>query len=259
MGFAGAVGMVAGPCVLALILLGGIGGRMWPMALAAIPIAVGVITSQGRSVLLGTLFALIVFLALSITTRAATRVLGGVTVLAILGAIVLPMFVSGSERYESIGPTKVIATAYNYRSDDLASLGEIATTFPFGAGLGTVGPARSFGGPPKNAANGETQFNYLLIEIGIAGMLLVTFLMIKIMARAIVRIRRIEDIELRLYQAAIFAPFITIFFMGLGGPTTTAPPFGPWVWLAAGIAAYWFFEPRRPRPFRAAAAHIGGR
>jgi len=46
----------------------------------------------------------------------------------------------------------------------------------------------------------------------------------------------------------MFAPCFMILAGGLGGPTMSAPPFAPWFWLTAGLAAYWLCRPRAAAP-----------
>ena len=247
MGYAGAVGLVAAPCLLALISLGGGRRRAWPALLMALAVAVGVITSQGRAVLLGTVFAIFIFIVLGVSGRGGARVIGGLAVAAVVLLLVLPAVLPSSDsgsytRYGSITPSKALNTAYDYRKDDLAYVFDYALKWPFGAGLGTVGPARVFGGAGTSGVNGETQFNFLILEVGIAGLLVWVALALKVMLRVVRRLRRLRDGELRIYLAALAGPFIAVFFSGLGGPTTTAPPYGPYFWLAIGIFAYWFFE-----------------
>jgi hypothetical protein len=243
-GFAGGMGMLAVPMVLALLSAGAI-RRAWVPVLLGLCCAVGVITSQGRTLIIGSVIAVLAFLFLGLAGRSAIRAVGAVAIAGLIGVAILPAVFSGNksggfDRYASIAPDKIAETAYSYRIDDLSYLPEYFTRFPLGAGLATVGPARAFGGAiPRPGINGETEYNFMILELGIAGLLLFTAFSIKLIALAVRRLPRVEDIEARTYLAGLFAPLIALFLIGFAGPTTTAPPFGPYLWLMGGVAAYW--------------------
>jgi hypothetical protein len=249
-GFAGAMGLLAVPMVLALLSVGTRTRRAWLPVVLGLWSAVGIITSQGRTIIIGAIVAVLAFLFLGLAGRRAVRSVAAVAVAAVIGVVVVPAMLSGTQqgafdRYASISPDKVAETAYSYRIDDLSYVREYVTRFPLGAGLGTVGPARVFGGTvPRGRINGETQFNFLLLELGVAGLVLFVAFAVKLTALIVRRLPRVDDLEARAYLAGMFAPLITVFLIGFAGPTTTAPPFGPYVWLVAGVAAYWLF-PRR--------------
>jgi O-antigen ligase len=91
-----------------------------------------------------------------------------------------------------------------------------------------------------NRLSGESQYNYVTAELGLAGLLLWVAFSTYIIVLAVSSIRRIADMEIRLILSAIFAAFIAFTLMGFGGSTMSALPFGPYFWFAVGIAAYWF-------------------
>ncbi len=53
------------------------------------------------------------------------------------------------------------------------------------------------------------------------------------------RLRKVRDVDLRIYLAAAMSPFIAYTIIGVSGTTTASANFGPYSWFAAGIAAYW--------------------
>jgi hypothetical protein len=251
LGYAGAVGFLALPMALAFLTLGGLGKRLIPMTLLFVAAAVGVITSQGRTIVIGSVLVVVSFFFLGLAGKRAVRTLGAMAVVVMIGVVVLPAVFSGAskgtfDRYSSIKPNEVVDTAYSYRIDDLSFMVGYVTRFPLGAGLGTVGPARAFGGYiPRSNINGETEFNFLMLELGFPGLLAMTGLAIVLIGRIVRRLPRIRDPEVRTYLAGFLAPFPVLFFLGFAGPSTATPPFAPYFWLVAGVAAYWLTDASR--------------
>ena len=80
----------------------------------------------------------------------------------------------------------------------------------------------------------------MALELGLLGLLLWVALSIKVIVLVVRRLRRIDDVELRLSLAGIFAAIIAFTIMGFVGPTMSSLPFGPYFWFSIGIASYWF-------------------
>jgi O-Antigen ligase len=259
MGFAGFVGVIAAPMLLALLATGSLAKRGWLVALLGSGIVAGIITSQSRSALIGAVVSVVAFVAIGAAGGRVWRSLGALAVVVALAWLLIPALTSQSEvgsfdRYASIAPSKVVDTAYSYRVDDNSALSHYVTEFPFGGGIGMTGPARAFGDAARpyetrnEGFNGETHFNYLAIELGVPGLLVFMAFQLLILWLVMTRLRRVPDAESRTYLAGMFAPCFMILAGGLGGPTMSAPPFAPWFWLTAGLAAYWLCRPRAAAP-----------
>jgi glycosyltransferase involved in cell wall biosynthesis len=259
-GFGGIIGMLAVPAALALVLAR---ARARPVVLTVVlalglGAAIGVVTSQARVAVISAVLAALIFGVLASVSR---RVIGTFVALAIAFAVVLAtvsIVTSNSKsefrKYKTITPDRVIKTTYDYRSDTLALVPKYAWRFPLGAGIGGAGPAGGYGGPARGEAlNAESEPTYLLIELGIPGLILLTAFNIKLFALALRRTHRLVDPELRLYLAALFAPLFAIFATWIAGIATATTPTAPYFWFVAGIAAYWLAGPgRQDRPALAA-------
>jgi hypothetical protein len=254
-GFGGYVGVLALPCALALIAIGGLRGRSLIALLLFAGALLAVATSLQREAVLGGAFALIAFALLSLSVgRRVLRSLTALLTVSVIAIIVISVLSAHSangvfSRYANISPNKAASTAYNYRVGDLAQIPSDITHFPFGAGLASEGAGALFGGVATAKVNGqsvsgETQYNFVTLELGLPGLLLWLALTIKIIVLVIRRIKRIEDVELRLSLAGVFAALIAFTVMGVGNPTMSSLPFGPFFWFAVGIAAYWFGDGR---------------
>jgi hypothetical protein len=247
-GFGGGLGVLALPGAVALVAMTR-GRRRWIAILLCLGALVGVATSLGRIQVVGAVFALGAFGLLSASAgRRMTRPLGAL--LAVL-ALALPLgavFVSsvGSStfsRYESIAPGHV-STA-DTKTGTLLRIPHQIQTAPFGVGLGVVGAASGFGGVVSTPLEGhkvsaETQYNFVLDELGVLGLIVWVGLSVSVIALVLRRLGRVEDLELRVYLSAVFASFIAFTLIGVSGPTMNSAAFGPFFWFALGIAAYWF-------------------
>jgi hypothetical protein len=255
-GFGGFTGALAVPAVLALLATG---RRRWRL-LVGPPFAAGIIlavvTSQSRSAVLAAVAAGIAFVALAMTSQRRAPTLFGVAAVLALAVGVISVVTAGQNgaalsRYESIAPARVLTSTFDYRKGTLAAIPEYATSFPLGKGLGLVGPAAGFGVTfdRANALNGESQFTFLLVELGVAGLLVFGALQIKLLALA-ARLPRIRDSELRLLLAACTAPLFAIAASWISGPVSASSPTAPFIWFTAGALAFWLIEQpaQRRRP-----------
>lgn len=259
-GFGGGVGVLALPATLALLAMGRM-RRRWPVFLLCLGSLAAVATGLGRLQVVGAVIAVISFAVLSLSAgRRVTKplaVLLGVLVLALpLGALFVSALGSNTfSRYSSISPTNVSTSSKDTKVTSLATIPKQIERAPFGVGLATVGAAAGFGGKhveeglEGHSVSAETEYNFVLDELGLPGLILWVAFSIRLLVLVLRRIGRIADIELRIYLAAVFANVIAFTLMGLSGPTMSSAAFAPFFWFSAGIAVYWFAKrPGAPRP-----------
>jgi hypothetical protein len=255
MGSGGAFGLLALTAGLAAASLAL--RRRW--AFAALPLLAGailaILTSQQRTLLIVAVVAVVAFVVLGLSARRGLAAIGGLAVSAAIAAAVVGGVASNADtglfdRYRTIAPSKVLATSTEYREDDIGLLGDYLTRYPLGAGLGSAGPASSLPGrPPGPALNAEGQLNFLVIEVGIAGLLAFLGLTLAVLRLALTGCRRIRDPETRLLLAALAAPLFASFAGWLSGIQSTNVPGAPYFWFVAGVLAFWLGgRARRPSP-----------
>ncbi len=258
-GFGGIVGMLAVPAGLALVLARGRGRPLLiglTLVLAA-GAAAGVITSQARVAVVSSVLAALAFGILASVSR---RVVGTLIALAVAAGVAfatVSLVTGGSDTqfraFKTITPNRVVETTYNYRRDTLAQVPEYAVDYPLGAGIGGTGPAGGYGGPTRgDSLNAESEPTYLLIELGIPGLLVLLGFNLQLFTLALRRTQRLADIELRLLLAAVIAPLFAVFGSWIVGIATASTPTAPYFWFVAGIAAYWLAENTRQAPAPAA-------
>jgi hypothetical protein len=254
-GFGGGAGTLALPGLLALLAVGR-RRRRWLVVLLLLGALLAIGTSLQRTQVLGGVAAAVSFGLLSL--GAGRRVTGPlaalltVVVLAFaIGAVLVSAEGSGVfSRYASISPSNAGSTTVNYREKTILQIPRYIEDAPFGVGLATVGAGAGFGGKNEvelegHGVTGESQYNFVTLELGVLGLILWVALTTKVILLAARRLRRIADIELRVYLVAPFAAFIAFTLAGFGGATTPSAVFGPFFWFATGIAAYWFAGPGR--------------
>ncbi len=254
-GFGGSVGLIALPGTL-FLLATGTRRRRW----LAVPLLLGsmlaVATGLGRLQVVGAVIALAVFALLSLSAgRRAARPLG---VLLMVLALAFPFgavlaSAEGSavfSRYESIAPSSVVSTSTTYKEESLALIPHYISHDPFGFGLATAGPASNFGGHNKEELEGhgvtaETQYNYVVDELGLPGLILWISLTLTLIVLVVSRLSRVRDVDVRIALAAVFAVVFAYAIMGLRGAFMDSASGAPFFWFAVGIAAYWFGGLRR--------------
>jgi len=250
LGFGGFLGVLALPGLLALLGARGMRRQPW-VVLLCLGALLAIATSLQREAVLGAVIAAIALVTLSASAgRRATNVLAGLLVIATLGFVLASALAPHAgegvfSRYESITPDKAANTSVEYRQATLAQIPAVVEKYPLGAGLAVAGAGRSFGGtnPPiidGHTASAESQYNYVTLELGLPGLILWVALSVTLIALAVTGLRRIGDLELRLFLAGVFATVIAFTIMGFVGPTMSNLPFGPYFWFALGVAAYWF-------------------
>jgi glycosyltransferase involved in cell wall biosynthesis len=251
-GFSGTLCMLAVPAAIALMLL-----RRRPVmtlvsGAAAIGVAVGVVTSQARVAVAGAVIAVLAFAFLSSTARrlAPTAIGLGLALALTMGAV---SFVTSEgdkavfRKYDTITPERVVETTVSYRRDTLERIPEYAVTYPFGAGLGSGGPGAGFIGTRAlgPALDAESEFTYLLIELGLAGLIVLGAFNLRLLSIALVRLRRLADPETRWLVAAVVAPLFALLATWVVGIATASTPGAPYFWFAAGVMAFWLCGPSR--------------
>ena len=226
------------------------------IAIAAVPfVLLAVVLSLTRAVILAAVIAILVQGLLTARRQLVPLILVGCLAFAV-GGFVIQRATAGSEggdglaRYQSISPGQLLSTTRDQRGASLALVVTYAGRYPFGAGLGGVGPSTGYKGRvrPDELLNGETQFNVLVLDLGIPGLLLVlTFAGMTLML--IVRIARVPDPVIQAQLAALAGPFVGVLALCFSGAPLTGAPGAPYFWAVGGILAYWVGAKRaRPAP-----------
>jgi hypothetical protein len=248
-GFGGAVGVIALPGALVLLATAA-PRRRWIFMLLSLAALLSIGVSLSRTAVLGSVVTLISFALLSLSTgRRFTRPLAGLVVVLLLSiplASVLTSTVGTAifSRYSSIAGSQAASSSTGYKSASLAQIPVVVANDPFGFGLGTAGAASSFGGRTTVTLEGhgfssETEFNFIMNEMGLPGLLLWISFSVYLGVLVVRRLSRVSDIESRLALAAVFSVLAGLTVMGFAGAVTAGSAGGPYFWLAAGIAAYW--------------------
>jgi hypothetical protein len=204
-----------------------------------------IITSQGRGVVVSSVIVVLAFGLLAATGKNRVTSLAGVALAAIAAAFVVQAIVgsagSTGVRYQGLSPSSIVQTTNTARGKSLARIPHNVATYPFGAGLGTAGPAGSApgGSPLTNNVDAESEFSFLIVETGIAGTLVYVGFTIFLFVLGLRRCRQEPDREARLLLAALIAPLAGLLALYFVGPTSASVPGGPYLWAVGGIAAYW--------------------
>jgi hypothetical protein len=244
-GFGGTLGMLAIPAALALLTLS---DRKWIRAVTMVLAAgavMGVATSEARTAVIASVIAVFAYAGLTVTSRAGLRTLVGIGVALVIGYTTISLLSSGSEkgsfRYESISsPGKALSTAFNYRKGTLAKIPSYVSEIPLGAGIGSKGPAAAVAGTGSGSKyDAESEPTYLLIEVGLPGLLVMIGFNLALFYLSVRRIRRVVDRETRILLTAVAAPLFAIFSTWFVGVTTATTPCAPYLWFSAGILSYW--------------------
>jgi hypothetical protein len=244
MGFAGTLGTVALPGAIALLALGRFNRRQAILAGLMTPGAViAIVTSQSRSVVVAGFVTLFVFGMLALFAGQALRLMLALLAVGVLALSAVSFVGSQSgegafDRYSSVAPGKVFGTTVDSRSTTLAYIPDYIRNFPLGAGIGSVGPAANFLGTAR-PYNAESQFTFMIVELGILGLLVFIAFQARLLALVLSRLRRVADHEARLLLVAMVTPPVAFLAKWVIGVTTTSTPSAPFIWFAAGTAAWW--------------------
>jgi hypothetical protein len=228
------------------------------IALGVVGAAVGVLTSQARSAVIIALVSLLAVLALVGVGRQAGRALIGLLVVAAIAFVAVEVTGSYSQnafaRYSSIAPGSAGSTLVGSRSSTWATIPVYLHQIPLGAGLGLVGSAATKAGANGSTWNAETEFNYLIVEAGIPGLLVLLGFQWMLFRTVITGVRRERDPEVVLLMAGLAAPLFGYFAGWLVGVYTAETPGDAYLWFAAGVLSWWLVtrqrEMRVPAPER---------
>jgi hypothetical protein len=256
MGFGGIVGLLAVPAALALLAVGGFATRV-AAALLSIGVILAVVTSQARVALIGAVVAALAYAALSVTSRGAFRAVLALSLAVLVSYASISVLTSSSDegafdRYSDIAPSKAANTALDYRRDTLSQIPNYVRDIPLGAGIGSKGPGGATGGRGTGGVglNAESEPTYLLIELGVPGLLVMLGFTLTLVGVSMRRVRRLADPKLRLLVAALAAPLLALLATWVVGISTATTPSSPYIWFAAGALSYWLFgrQPEVPAP-----------
>jgi hypothetical protein len=251
-GGGGVMGLLAAPGAVALLMLTG-GLRRLALVPLAAGVALAIITSQSRGPLLAALVALAVFAILIVASGRAATYIGGLTAAAVVAYLAVGWVSTSAEsgtfdRYRTVAPSRVVDTAYEYRASTLSLIPTYLTEFPLGAGLGSVGPATSFGQARRLDLNGESQWTFLIVELGVAGLAAMFLFACSILGRAFSRLRSLTLGPERLLLGALAAPLFAMFVLWSFATVTAGTPGGPYFWGVSGGLAYWLWPQWRDGP-----------
>ncbi len=251
-GDGGLIGMLALAPALALLGLGRRAPPRWLVLALSAGALLAIVTSQGRADVLAAVAALLAFVALASSARRLVPTLASVAVGGLILVLVLSTLAGAGrsglfERYNTISPANLLATTASARGASLPLLPGYMAQFPLGAGLGSTGPAALIAGAGHTGLNGETEFNFLVVELGVAGLLLFLALDARLLLASATRIRRVADPQVRVLLAGLAAGLFGIAATYFAGPSSSASPVGPYYWLVAGVLSYWLWD-RRARP-----------
>lgn len=259
-GFGGILGVIAIPGAIALLATRG-GGRTQRIlaVLLVLGAVAAVATSLSRSHVISGFVVVLVFAVLVGVTRPRQlpAALAGIALVGVLSALVVSQLVAGNEnsfaRYSSISPGEAIGTTIESRSGTISQIPIYAREFPLGAGIGSVGPAAGvIDPPPPKQLNAESQFTFLLVELGLPGTIVFFAFQLALLAVIFRGLRRARDRDETLLLAAVAAPLFAFAAQWIVGVTTVSSPNAPYLWFAAGLLVYWL----SPAPdARTASAH----
>jgi hypothetical protein len=258
MGFAGILGLLAAPAALALF---GIRGKR-SLLLIAVPMAIGVVvavvTSQARVAVVGSVISVLFFVVAATTARRRAATIVSVGIAATVTVLVVGALTSGASqavfsRYSSVAPTQVFSTTYSYKARTYTDFIRYMHEIPFGGGIGSVGAGGSTRGGNGTRYDGESELNVLIVEAGLAGVVVMIAFNLRLCRLSLFRIKKVADADLRIMLAAIAAPLFALIAAWAVGPTTISTPSGPYMWFVGGVLSYWLLS-RDMRPGGASAA-----
>ncbi|HKP20494.1 MAG TPA: hypothetical protein VJT68_03195 [Thermoleophilaceae bacterium] len=210
---------------------------------------VAVITSQGRGVVVGGFAMVLAYAALSVTARRVIPTVAAITVGGVVTLLVLSALTGDSsnsfDRYDTISPGKILGTTATDRGNALTIVPKYIGDFPLGYGLGSGGPAAGFGGAQRVGLSAESEFAYLMIEVGLVGLLIVVGFTLRLLQLAVTRLRSVGDHELRTLLAGAISPLFGIVVLFVSGAPTSGSPLGPYFWFTGGLISYWLLSARR--------------
>jgi len=257
---AGAViGALALPALLTLIFAARRRLRLGTVLLA-LGVTLSLATSGSRAAIITAFVSLVTFGVIASGSRIALRTVVGLAIgvtMIYAGFAQLSSSVA-TQRTKSIVSRGAVSTYQDERGASLGRFDDYASEHPLGIGVGYGGPAgtvflgtgdRSIRDPRTGQLlDFETQWNFLVLELGLPGIALFLFINLRLLAVGVARIRRISDQIFRWQLAAIAAPLAGLLVQGFAGITTASVPAAPYFWFAGGVLSYWLLKrSRMPR------------
>jgi hypothetical protein len=252
---AGDGGLMAAFAVGGVLALAWLPGRRRYIGLAAVGAALaiaGVVTAQGRAVVVCAIAVAGAYVMFTTSSRravvtllvlGATTAVGLVAVGAVLGGSGTPAL-----RSSQLTLGNVFQATQKSRGESIARIPQYWVKYPLGAGLGVSGPAAMVvGNGPQNAGllDSENEFNFATTELGVPGMIAIVGFTVAVFLLALRRCRDEPDPEVRVLVAAAIAPIAgMIVVYGVSAMTPTTPA-GPYLWAAGGLASYWLITRRK--------------
>lgn len=219
-----------------------------------------VVTSQSRGVVVDSILILLAFLLLTATSRSRFTSLLGLALAVTVSVFVVQAIVgsagSSGVRYHGLSPSSLVQTTNHARGKSIVDIPHNVITYPFGAGLATAGPAsESTSGASQLTINGnvdtETEFSFLTVETGIAGVLVYTGFVVALLVLGVRRCRHEPDREARVLLAALIAPLAGILVLFFISAPSDSVPTGPYIWAVGGVISYWLVTLPATRRLRA--------
>jgi len=257
-GAGGVFAMLGLTAALGLLIAGSARSRLLVLLLAG-PLIAGVVTSGARASFVATYAAILGFGALAVVSRQAVRgliALAVVSAVAVGGVTVVSNGDDRSARAERRGsvssPTRALSTYREERLTSLQLFPRYAKSYPLGAGLASVGPSAAALATDSSELldseplDSENEFNFLIVELGIPGLIAFLAFTVVVTVLGVLRIRALPEYRDRIFLAAILAPMFGVIALYFAGPFTATVPSGPYLWAAAGIVAGWLFGRRQP-------------
>jgi hypothetical protein len=245
LGFGGFVGMLAMPGALALIMTETRRRARLLAGLLLVATVVGVMTSETRIVVVGSILALLAFAVLVGLSRRAVSSLTPLFIGGLVTAVAVIAVTSSTsggvfDRYRPLAPSEALNFTAGYRGPTFAVLPTYIGSFPLGAGLGSIGPASTLTpADQRKSLNGENELTFLVIELGLPGLLILGLFHLRLLVLALARIDRIPLPRDRLILAGVAAPLFAVLATWSGGVTTATTPVAPYFWLSAGVLCTW--------------------
>jgi hypothetical protein len=247
-GFGGVLAMLALPGGLALISLNRFGWRSWLYIALTGGAIFAVLTSSQRTAVVSAVVAAGAFALLASSRRRLPHLVTAVVLTGLLtfgvGSALSGGSIGALNRYYDIVPGQVLTTTYEARQGTLSLVPRYAAEFPLGAGIGSLGPAAGLGGAgrPNQELNGESEFTFLIVELGLLGLVALLGLNVKLLGGAWRRLRRMSDDRHQVLLAALTAPLFALLATWIVGAPTSNTPGSPYFWFVAGTLAYWLFR-----------------
>lgn len=257
---AGSGGAIAALALGGILALASLARRLRYLLLVVV-LAIGaiaaIVTSQGRGVVVAAAVIVLAYALLTLTSRGGARGLLALGAAGVLALVVVAPIVgsagSSAFRYEGLGASEIVATTAAARPGNADAIITAITSFPLGAGLATAGPASGAPGGTDlvHTVNAESQYAFMTIETGVAGMLVIAGFTVWLFVLGVRRLRHEPDREARVLLAALIAPLAGMIALYYPSALTATTPNGPYLWAIAGIVSYWLVA--RPAQRRRAA------